>query len=660
MIGDLSDQQKDLIRTRILGDGFSGLVYVAHSRNRENSKVLFHSHIHPDSNAKLIYEKTPIPLGDSTKLIMAFLTRELARQNYFDIEEPVTKYLTDFPYPEVKIKHLLHHTSGIPKLAELEIKEPFKKKTKSIEFITQNFQLWKTPLAFGPGEYWKYSKLDFTTLRILLEKVSKQDIASLLNQKIFLPLHMENCKLDETDPLLGNSGIFCTYQDILVLHREILYPKVLNKSDVNEIYSKTELVDEYAKDKIAFGEGVFVGDGFFWQYGKTGKVSTFIYLDHNSKLSIILVNAYGASLGQMASAKSHVTEIIFNSKRLSFYKAKEGEETIEDLLGNYKVSNVGIAVYKNYKLDWAKNYGKGAEENSLFRAGSLTKPVVATIAVKLSEINKLSLFLPWTNRLAEWKIKSDLKSSEIELNLDSLLSHTSGLTEKGEWDLPENQNILNFADIKDGYREENGIKIYYKTDSKSRYSGAGYSLIQAAIEDVTKKSLAQNMNSLIGNPLHWKFSTFDQEPNPKKLPGHDIDGNTIPEKKFIYPELGSGGLWTTPTEIGQLFVEVGLASQGKSSFLSKKSARYLLRPKMSAANLTVHASVARGFFLNQTGKETVFFHGGHTKGHKSLAWFQLESGNGVVIMTNSETGSAVIWKILRELAIQKNWDKFVN
>ena len=71
---------------------------------------------------------------------------------------------------------------------------------------------------------------------------------------------------------------------------------------------------------------------------------------------------------------------------------------IHDRMDFYKVPGVSIAVVQNGKIKWAKGYGyantkTGAKVdiNTLFQAGSISKPIAALAALKLSENNSLEL-----------------------------------------------------------------------------------------------------------------------------------------------------------------------------------------------------------------------------------------------------------------------------
>src|SRR5271170_4449577 len=75
----------------------------------------------------------------------------------------------------------------------------------------------------------------------------------------------------------------------------------------------------------------------------------------------------------------------------------EGDSTwtIEERMKHYHVPGVSIAVINNGKIEWAKSYGvmdEGTKEpvtnQTLFQAGSISKPVAAYGALKFVEEGK--------------------------------------------------------------------------------------------------------------------------------------------------------------------------------------------------------------------------------------------------------------------------------
>ncbi|WP_246048001.1 serine hydrolase domain-containing protein [Leptospira ilyithenensis] len=669
-VGSLSETKKKEIRTKLRQENFQGVVLVAKGKDILFRETFYHK---KGNQPNQLYRKHSFPLGEVTKAFTAFALRILLREKNIKESDPVVKYLSWFPHKEITIENLLKHTSGLPRFIEIDSHFDSKLEAQKRIQVRNSFTSSFLQPSFPPGEYWKYTRLDYFILGYLIETLSEQSYSDYIKETILKPLNMNHSYVDVHDPFLGNSGIYSNPEDLVLWKEELLHPSLLPKKEVEKLFLKTILQDSISQDSIYFGEGMYVGEYFHWAYGKVKGIANLFYQDRKSDILISIVNPWGGTKGDLSSYKSILTESIFGGKKLKLREAPKNqtEVDLETLMKESKVPAIGVAVYKNYKLVWKKNYGvrnlktsNKVTENTLFRAGSLSKTVTAVTAVKLAEEGKLNLYSNWNQKLLKFHIRYQKKEKGSFVNLDSLLSHTSGLTEKGNWDDPINQNKKHLTDIQDSFSPKpgHGLEIYYKPGSKSRYSGAGYSVIQEAIVEATRLSFPKVITKYVGKPLSWKRSSFRQNLTEADdhCEGHDEKGEILEEKKFVTPELAAGGLWTTPEEIGNVFAEVALATKGNSSLISESSAKYLLTPKMSAANLTVHALVGRGFFINQSGPSEYFFHGGHTKGHKSLAFFNANKGYGIVIMTNSENGSNLIWRILRVVSVQEKWDKFVN
>ncbi|WP_108976062.1 serine hydrolase domain-containing protein [Leptospira ryugenii] len=668
-IGSLSEGVKTKISKKLKQENFQGVVLIAHENEILMRETIYQKR---GDQPQHLYRKHSFPLGESSKIFTTYAIKILLLEKSISESAYVSSFLPWFPYPKVRIEDLLRHTSGLPKLLEIDPNFDSPSNQNKVP-IQKRLQDAKIPTSFVPGEYWKYTRIDYYILSLLIEKISGKSYADYLKEKIFLPLKMYKTFVDKRDPLPGNSGVYSNPEDLVLWQMEILSPTLLFNKQANSIFEKTVLTDAVAQDQIFFGEGIYVGDYFYWTYGKSKTISNLIYHDRNSKFFICLIDTWGSSKGELSSHKSFITETIFGARNLRIREpvTQNTEISLEEVMKEQNVPAVSIAVYKNFQLSWKKNFGiknldtkEKVTERTLFRAGSLSKTTLAFTVAQLMDQGLLDPYENWNHTLKKFRVNlKERKKGEI-VNLDSLLSHTSGLTEKGNWDDPVNRGKKHIKEIKDTFADSssNGLKLYYSPGSKSRYSGGGYAVIQETLSTRFRSPFSQLIDQYVAKPLQWRDSTFQQN---LKTPmdfcdGHGTNGEVLEQKSFITPELSSGGLWTTSSEIGNLFLEVAKAYNGQSTILSAESAKYLLSPKMSAANLTVHALVGRGFFLNQTGDSEYFFHGGHTKGHKALAFFNAKKGYGIVILTNSENGSNLIWRILRTVSTQEKWDKFVN
>ena len=111
---------------------------------------------------------------------------------------------------------------------------------------------------------------------------------------------------------------------------------------------------------------------------------------------------------------------------------------LADLMKAYNVSGMSIAVIENYKVVEARGYGAteaGSKTpvttHTLYQAGSISKPVAATAALRLVEQGKLSLDEDVNEKLKTWKVPENDFTKTQKVTLRRLMSHTAGLTVHG-------------------------------------------------------------------------------------------------------------------------------------------------------------------------------------------------------------------------------------
>jgi CubicO group peptidase (beta-lactamase class C family) len=106
------------------------------------------------------------------------------------------------------------------------------------------------------------------------------------------------------------------------------------------------------------------------------------------------------------------------------------------------------------------------------------------------------------------------------------------------------------------------------------------------IIDVTGKPFPQFMRETVLGKIGMSNSTYEQPLPPARATlaasGARADGKVIPGKWHIYPEMAAAGLWTTPTDLAKLCIEIALSKYGKSN--------RVLSERILCARLTNEAS----------------------------------------------------------------------
>jgi CubicO group peptidase (beta-lactamase class C family) len=137
--------------------------------------------------------------GSVGKQFTAMAVMMLVQEGKLNLDDPISKYFTDAPatWSNIKVRHLLSHTSGIPDYEQGANRLDLRRDYKEDELLKFAEAL---PLDFQPGEKWKYSNTGYVLLGILIHKVTGQFYGDLLHDRIFAPLGMTTaCVISEAD-----------------------------------------------------------------------------------------------------------------------------------------------------------------------------------------------------------------------------------------------------------------------------------------------------------------------------------------------------------------------------------------------------------------------------------------------------------------------------
>jgi CubicO group peptidase (beta-lactamase class C family) len=278
--------------------------------------------------------------------------------------------------------------------------------------------------------------------------------------------------------------------------------------------------------------------------------------------------------------------------------------------------------------------------------------------MRLKEKGLIDLDTHVNNYLSSWKIPSN-EDWQPKVTLRQLLSHTAGLTVHGFPGYMTSEPLPTLPQILDGQSpaNTNAVRVNILPGTQFRYSGGGTTVAQLAVSEHLKKPFPQLMQEQVFNELNLKNSTYEQPlPETKAVQAataHPWKNQPVKGRFHIYPEMAAAGLWTTPTDLAIIAVEVQKAYAGKSSFISKKTIQEMLTPQKVAPHIGI------GFFLQDKGDSTVFEHGGWDEGFVTKFIGYRNLGKGAVIMINSNEGANILEEITRAIAIEYNWPEYV-
>ena len=338
--------------------------------------------------------------------------------------------------------------------------------------------------------------------------------------------------------------------------------------------------------------------------------------------------------------------------------------SLEERMKHWKVPGLSVAVVRDFKVEWARSYGlkdietkEAVTTETLFQAGSISKPVAAMVALKRVQEGKIALDENINNKLVTWKLPDNEFTAKKKVTLANLLSHTAGLTVHGFPGYAPSEKIPTLPQVLDGTEPANtaAVRVDMEPGTKFRYSGGGTTIAQLAIMDIEKKPYPQIAKETVLGPLNMTNSTYNQ-PLPddwrqKAASGHRGDGALVDGKIHVYPEMAAAGLWTTPTDLAKFGIEVQLSYAGKSNkVLPKELIDKMVTPFMEQVGL--------GFFIDKRGNSIYFGHDGADEGFRAMMLMHRDKGYGAVVMVNSDNGQ-IMGEVMRGIAYAYGWDEFL-
>jgi CubicO group peptidase (beta-lactamase class C family) len=198
---DFAARADEYLQAQMKVNRFSGVVLVAHE-----GKTIFEKG-YGFANAEWEIPNTPqtkFRLGSITKQFTATTILLLAEEGKLRIEDPICNYLDPCPeaWKPVTIHHLLTHTSGIPSYTNRPEYRRTMMMPKTPAEMVAGFR--DLPLEFAPGEKFAYNNSGYFLLGVIIEKVAGKPYETVLREKLFDPLGLQDTGYDLPQRVLKN------------------------------------------------------------------------------------------------------------------------------------------------------------------------------------------------------------------------------------------------------------------------------------------------------------------------------------------------------------------------------------------------------------------------------------------------------------------------
>jgi CubicO group peptidase (beta-lactamase class C family) len=350
-----------------------------------------------------------------------------------------------------------------------------------------------------------------------------------------------------------------------------------------------------------------------------------------------------------------------------------GSFPLQQRLRFYKVPGASIAVIHDGTIEWSRGYGvlktgtaTPVTPETPFQAASISKMVAAIVALRVVDLGKLDLDEDVNNKLMSWKLPENEFTKNEKVTLRRLPSHRAGLTDNAGFSSAKpSAPWPKLADVLEaGKWTPAPIRVGRQPGPTFQYSGGGYCLMELLLEDATGKPFPKLARELVFEPLQMTHSWFEQNLSAQRervvAIGHLANGKPLPQRWNSYPATSAAGLWTTPTDLARLVIEIQSAYSGKETkVLSSALAREMLTiqgREDSGESIRIARQesypddwrLAWGLGVGLIGRPPVrFFHSGSNPGYQCELQAHIHGGKCAVVMTNADQG----WQIARELLV---------
>lgn len=236
-------------------------------------------------NGVRITPESVFRLGSVSKQFTTMAIMVLAEDGKLDYDDPLSRHIPELDsWPGVTIRHMMHHTSGMPDFYEGDFYDNYPPDGPMVQNADLVEVMARYPEPdFLPGEQYVYNNAAYDLLPVVVERASGQSFYEFVRSQVFQPAGMltatpfsasgpeiagrvfgytstaDGFALDDYDPfntVLGSGSIYATLHDFVAWERSLAANTVVSAATLHEAYTSGKLND-----------GSETGYGFGWRIG---------------------------------------------------------------------------------------------------------------------------------------------------------------------------------------------------------------------------------------------------------------------------------------------------------------------------------------------------------------------------------------------------------
>lgn len=321
-----SNVVKNHFEGSLLNRGFNGQMLIA-----KNGTIVFEKTVgFADMRSKdSLSENTPMHIASVSKTFTSMAILHLMEAGSLNLDDTLGKFFPGFPYPDVTVKMLLSHRSGLPNyLNYLSLLKKNDTCYSNQDVLNSLFTL-RPGLESRSGTRFNYSNTNYVLLAMIVEKITGEQFPAYLKRIFFDPLQMTHTfvyanqdtltptpsfewtgRFWEPDPFdctYGDKNVYTTAYDLLKWDQALSGGQLFKKETLETAY--TPLSNERRSiHNYGLGWRMMIfpnGKKFVYHNGRWhGSNAVFVRFPDEKATMILIGNKYNRNI-YSAAAKAY-------------------------------------------------------------------------------------------------------------------------------------------------------------------------------------------------------------------------------------------------------------------------------------------------------------------------------------------------------------------
>jgi len=329
-------------------------------------------------------------------------------------------------------------------------------------------------------------------------------------------------------------------------------------------------------------------------------------------------------------------------------KIQKIEQAITAEMSRNSIPGLSVAVVFDSRLRWSNGYGLADVENfvpakatTVYRLGSISKPITATAVMQLVERGKLDLDAPVQKYCPAFPQK------QWTVTTRQLLGHLGGVRHYKQ-DGSDYSSTHHYNGVVDGLSIFKEDALLHQPGSKFLYSTHGYAILGCAVEGSSGVSFPEYVRENIFKPAGMDRIKVDDvfEIIPNRAQGYvktqngELRNSALADTSYKIP---GGGFCSTAEDLAKFAIGVMSGSLVKPETLNQM----WTRQKTTDGNSTTYGL---GWQVAERNGTKEISHGGAQQRVSTILYILPEKKLAIAIMVNLENSGGALHRLARALS----------